>query len=203
MLTNHISPDRRGQCSYVLFRTESLTHPKYFFDKRKTPCSLQHPGESHGVCDGFGKCLCAPPFIGADCSIRDCEQNCSGHGDCSVEYPNSRCLCDVGWTGKVCDYQLCVNNCSYPNGVCVNGCTLSALAVESGRSVNLTVDTAFRWPAGAKITAVIDGATTALSVSLNGQACGSFGAAELKRAFVEGIQLYSADPPRGQVLYTL
>ena len=79
-----------------------------------------------------------------------------------------------------------------PHGVCVNGCTLSALAVESGRSVNLTVDTAFRWPAGAKITAVIDGATTALSVSLNGQACGSFGAAELKR----GVQLPAPVPPQ-------
>ena len=77
-----------------------------------------------------------------------------------------------------------------PHGVCVNGCTLSALAVESGRSVNLTIDTAFRWPAGAKITAVIDGATTALSVSLNGQACGSFGAAELKR----GVQLPAPVP---------
>lgn len=108
-------------CSATYEQPSHVKHPKYFFDKRKTPCSLQHPGESHGVCDGFGKCLCAPPFIGADCSIRDCEQNCSGHGDCSVEYPNSRCLCDVGWTGKVCDYQLCVNNCSYPNGVCVNG----------------------------------------------------------------------------------
>jgi hypothetical protein len=45
----------------------------YLRDQRKTPCSLQHPGESHGICDGFGMCHCAPPFVGDDCSVSDAQ----------------------------------------------------------------------------------------------------------------------------------
>jgi len=125
-------------CYYDAMNVQHCTHccsatyeqgdnSSYLFNRRKTPCSLQHKGESHGVCDGFGMCMCAPPFIGDDCSMRDCQGNCSGHGDCSVEYPHSRCLCDTGWTGLTCEHQLCVNNCSYPNGVCVNGSCYCAM----------------------------------------------------------------------------
>lgn len=85
---------------------------------------------SNGICDGFGKCICNPPFIGEDCSICDCAKNCSGHGFCSVEFPNSRCMCDDGWFGKYCDERLCLNNCSYPNGVCVNGSCYCSMVSE-------------------------------------------------------------------------
>lgn len=33
-------------------------------------CSATMPGESHGICDGFGTCQCSPPFIGDDCSTK-------------------------------------------------------------------------------------------------------------------------------------
>ena len=87
-------------------------------DARKVPCSLTEPGEENGVCDGFGTCQCAPPYIGPDCSIRDCPHNCSFNGYCSVEYPVSRCMCLPGYYGDHCQFKQCLNNCSYPNGVC-------------------------------------------------------------------------------------
>jgi hypothetical protein len=61
---------------------------------------------------------CAPPFIGDDCSIKDCKSNCSFNGWCSVEYPVSRCMCSPGYFGEICEEKYCLNNCSYPNGVC-------------------------------------------------------------------------------------
>lgn len=35
----------------------------------QVPCGSEHPGESHGSCDGFGRCQCAPPYITDDCSV--------------------------------------------------------------------------------------------------------------------------------------
>lgn len=42
----------------------------YVEDERKVPCSFDHPGETHGICDGFGNCQCAPPYMTKDCSVR-------------------------------------------------------------------------------------------------------------------------------------
>lgn len=36
----------------------------------RSQCSATSLGGSHGICDGFGTCQCAPPFIGDDCSIK-------------------------------------------------------------------------------------------------------------------------------------
>jgi hypothetical protein len=88
---------------------------------RKVACDAANPGASHGVCNGFGMCQCAPPFVGDDCSIRACpgqDANCNGHGVCSMEYPVARCMCDPGWTGPDCATRMCLNNCSWPNGDC-------------------------------------------------------------------------------------
>ena len=77
-----------------------------------------YSGESNGICDGFGSSYCAPPFIDEDCSIKDCMNNCSFNGFCSVEYPVSRCLCMPGYFGETCELFDCLNNCTFPNGVC-------------------------------------------------------------------------------------
>jgi hypothetical protein len=90
----------------------------YVDNARKVPCSREEPGASHGVCDGFGTCQCAPPFLGDDCSIRDCRHNCSFNGYCSIEYPVSRCICHPGYFGDHCQFKECLNNCTYPNGLC-------------------------------------------------------------------------------------
>jgi len=90
-------------------------------DQRKVPCDHDHIGESHGICDGFGNCQCRPPYLGRDCAIRDCPNNCTFNGWCDVQYPISRCMCDPGWIGTDCSELICLNNCSYPNGVCVDG----------------------------------------------------------------------------------
>lgn len=93
----------------------------YLSDVRKVPCDKSHPGESNGICDGFGNCQCAPPFITDDCSVKDCPNNCSGHGWCSVEYPVSRCMCDSQFYGLDCSGKGCLNNCSWPHGDCISG----------------------------------------------------------------------------------
>jgi len=93
----------------------------YVQDIRKVPCSLDVPEsawEQNGICDGFGNTYCAPPFVGEDCSMKDCKLNCSFNGWCSVEYPVSRCMCNPGYFGETCDLKECLNNCSYPNGLC-------------------------------------------------------------------------------------
>jgi len=85
---------------------------------RKSPCNHVDWGPSNGICDGYGTCQCAPPFLDDDCSIKDCKDNCSFNGWCSVEYPISRCMCNPGYYGETCQYVQCLNNCSYPNGYC-------------------------------------------------------------------------------------
>ncbi len=90
----------------------------YVQDIAKLPCSLKNPGESNGICDGFGATQCAPPFVGDDCGTKDCKSNCSFNGWCSIEYPVSRCMCIPGYFGEICELKLCLNNCSYPNGEC-------------------------------------------------------------------------------------
>lgn len=96
----------------------------YLRDTPKVPCSFLTQrrdgsfGESNGICDGFGTCQCAPPFVLDDCSVRDCVENCSFRGYCSVEFPVSRCICHPGYYGEYCQYKHCLNNCTYPNGHC-------------------------------------------------------------------------------------
>jgi len=90
----------------------------YIAEYEKLSCSRTRPGISNGICDGYGECICAPPFVGLDCSIKDCQNECSGNGWCSYEYPVSRCMCNPGFTGDDCSVMECLNNCSYPNGVC-------------------------------------------------------------------------------------
>jgi hypothetical protein len=87
---------------------------------RKSPCDATHPGESNGECNGFGQCVCAPPFLGDDCSIKNCPNDCTdpSRGSCILEYPVSRCECKWPYTGDSCQEVLCLNNCSYPNGDC-------------------------------------------------------------------------------------
>lgn len=112
-------------CEYDGDHNQHCTHCCYdSIDERKVPCRLDDDelmhftGESEGICDGFGTCQCAPPYIGEDCSILDCKHNCSFNGYCFVEFPQSRCMCKDGYTGDYCQHFDCLNNCSYPHGIC-------------------------------------------------------------------------------------
>lgn len=112
-------------CEYDSNRNQHCTHCCYdTIDERKVPCNLVDDelmifsGTSEGICDGFGTCQCAEPYIGEDCSILDCKHNCSFNGYCIVEFPQSRCMCKDGYTGEYCQHKECLNNCSYPNGEC-------------------------------------------------------------------------------------
>merc|ERR1719261_595193 len=84
-----------SHCCYAVYT--SFEDEIYLRDQRKIPCSHTEKGNSNGLCDGFGHCQCAPPYIGQDCSIRDCPDGCSDHGTCLVEFPVSRCQCDAGY----------------------------------------------------------------------------------------------------------
>ena len=81
---------------------------------------IDFTGQSNGICDGFGTCQCDSPYIGADCSMRDCKlSNCSGNGYCNAEYPVSRCACKPGYFGDSCEFIECLNNCTNEaNGIC-------------------------------------------------------------------------------------
>lgn len=112
-------------CEYDNDYSQHCTHCCHdVVDDRKIPCSLVDDelmlfaGTSEGICDGFGTCQCAPPYIGEDCSILDCKYNCSFNGYCMVEWPQARCMCKDGYTGEYCQHLECLNNCSYPNGIC-------------------------------------------------------------------------------------
>lgn len=100
-------------CQYDNDNAQHCTH--CCFDKidgRKVPCRVEDDdlmlftGKSEGICDGFGTCQCAPPYIGEDCSILDCKHNCSFNGYCSVEFPVSRCMCKDGYTGESCRQSI-------------------------------------------------------------------------------------------------
>ena len=92
----------------------------YVPDIAKVGCNLNNMAqyEINGICDGFSHTQCVPPFVGEDCSIKDCKNNCSFNGWCSIEYPVSRCMCSPGYYGEICDKKICLNNCSYPHGLC-------------------------------------------------------------------------------------
>jgi len=95
---------------------------QYMTGVHKIPCRSTDDGGftgvSNGICDGFGSCQCAPPFIGEDCSVRDCPHDCYGNGLCSIEFPNARCICNPGFKGEYCQFKECLHNCSFPNGEC-------------------------------------------------------------------------------------
>lgn len=106
-------------CQHTCQASHNHTDGEGFIqDAAKVPCSKDLPGEENGICNGWGKSYCAPPFIGEDCSIRDCKNNCTFRGYCSVEFPVSRCMCNPGYYGEECEFAHCLNNCSYPNGLC-------------------------------------------------------------------------------------
>lgn len=89
-------------CCYDGYQHSNTDEP-YIAGVQKQSCQARvdrFTGKSNGICDGFGTCQCAPPFLGDDCSMKDCRSNCSFNGYCSVEFPISRCICNDGYSGK-------------------------------------------------------------------------------------------------------
>ena len=52
-----------------------------------------------------------------DCLERKCEDDCSGHGLCTVDY---HCECFGNYSGRVCSNLDCDNGCT-GHGTCLNG----------------------------------------------------------------------------------
>ena len=75
----------------------------------------------NGECLENGKCLCNNEYIGEDCSIAGCLNNCSGEkfGKCIIKKPVSQCECnqELKRGGDDCSLIFCLNNCGN-EGVC-------------------------------------------------------------------------------------
>jgi len=127
--------------------------PSYIEGMRKVPITYdsfvwglpvsERKKYTHGICDGFGKCQCSPPFLTDDCSVKDCMNNCSGplNGECIVEYPIARCACIPPATGDNCSIYNCPNNCS-AHGVCnINNGTCTCDKIKSPYNRKIYWDT--------------------------------------------------------------
>ena len=75
----------------------------------------------NGECLENGKCLCDEGYIGDDCSIAECLNNCSGEpfGKCVIKKPVSQCECNLELKrgGDDCSKIFCLNNCG-TEGIC-------------------------------------------------------------------------------------
>ena len=70
---------------------------------------------NNGECLSNGTCSCNKGFIGDDCSIQDCPNECSGkpYGTCIVMKPQSQCFCNESLRrgGDDCSVVFCLNSC--------------------------------------------------------------------------------------------
>eukprot|EP00301_Raphidiophrys_heterophryoidea_P021987 c6252_g1_i1.p1 GENE.c6252_g1_i1~~c6252_g1_i1.p1 ORF type:complete len:588 (+),score=99.91 c6252_g1_i1:96-1859(+) len=89
-------------------------------------CSNNCTSSVHGTCEySTGRCFCKSPWTTADCSVAQCMNDCSHHGECSQkEETAGKCICNTGWKNKDCSEPICPNNCTkhgkcQENGVCV------------------------------------------------------------------------------------
>lgn len=121
----HYDENNEQHCSHCCFDgfTHAVNDHEYVSGVSKQNCEVDlngktFSGRSNGICDGFGTCQCSPPFVGEDCSILDCKDDCNGNGYCSLEFPIARCICNRGYKGPSCEHIECLHNCSYPNGIC-------------------------------------------------------------------------------------
>ena len=67
---------RQQHCQHCCHHGYNHTDDETWIDgigARKSPCNHVDYGPSNGICDGYGTCQCAPPFLGEDCSIKDCK----------------------------------------------------------------------------------------------------------------------------------
>ena len=70
-------------------------------------CTATNRGESHGICDGFGSCQCAPPFIGSDCSTK------VSRASLVFDTRNGRIQAMVFMVSRFGELCVCVRVCVY------------------------------------------------------------------------------------------
>ena len=101
-------------------------------------------------CSGHGSCVegicqCKEGYIGDDCSMIDCKNNCSSnendtYGYCIPAYPISQCVCDENLRrgGDYCEKIFCLNNCA-SNGECLEDGTCVCEELYSGLDCSVFV----------------------------------------------------------------
>eukprot|EP00933_Yihiella_yeosuensis_P025412 TRINITY_DN1973_c0_g1_i3.p1 TRINITY_DN1973_c0_g1~~TRINITY_DN1973_c0_g1_i3.p1 ORF type:complete len:856 (-),score=194.27 TRINITY_DN1973_c0_g1_i3:215-2782(-) len=68
---------------------------------------------TNGRCDN-GQCMCQKGWQGQTCEDPQCDDNCSGHGQCTAPSPAypGRCVCQNGWTGTNCGTGIALTQMS-------------------------------------------------------------------------------------------
>lgn len=96
--------------SYCIYDLLSFSEPDCEF------CS------KHGICEN-GLCICDIGYTGNNCSIVDCQNNCSGNaGECITYFVQNQCRCDIQNKrgSDDCSRVFCLNDCGN-NGYCKDG----------------------------------------------------------------------------------
>lgn len=82
---------------------------------------------NNGTCVAPDTCLCAPGYVGYDCSIPTCDIGCANNGNCTS--PNT-CTCEKGWEGINCSTPICAQECQHGKCVGPNVCECTKWATE-------------------------------------------------------------------------
>lgn len=87
--------------------------------------SLVEGGGGRRGAAGGARCVCDVSYTGVDCTERECPNNCSGVGHCSISL-DYKCVCPAGYSGVDCSVKSCGSHCLEPRGRCIRGKCLCA-----------------------------------------------------------------------------
>ena len=116
---------------------QSLCSPVEYVPIVSQTCDPIRSCSGHGICKVNGSCLCDVDYIGHDCSMSTCLNNCSSHGACI----KGECICEQGWSGKDCSaIKFCTKFCLdvwIGDGKCDPNCDIPKCKNDGGDCTNV------------------------------------------------------------------
>ena len=116
---------------------QSRCSPVVYAPTASQTCDSIRTCSGHGICKVDGSCLCDVDYIGHDCSMSTCLNNCSSHGTCI----KGECICEEGWSGKDCSaIKLCTKLCLdiwIGDGKCDPNCDIPKCKNDGGDCTNV------------------------------------------------------------------